>query len=37
MKNHLALNNSNSVKEFKKEFIYKNPNIKIGNGKLGPV
>lgn len=37
MKNGLSLKAENSIKEIKKEFIYKNPNVKIGNGKLGPV
>jgi len=37
MKNALGLKHDSSVKELKKEFIYKNPNVKIGNGKLGPV
>ena len=37
MKLGLSLKQENSVKELKKEFIYKNPNVKIGNGKLGPV
>ena len=33
----LSLQKDSSIKELKKEFIYKNPNVKIGNGKLGPV
>jgi hypothetical protein len=37
MKNSLGLKNESSIKELKKEFVYKNPNVKIGNGKLGPV
>ena len=37
MKLGLNLKQESSVKELKKEFIYKNPNVKIGNGKLGPV
>jgi hypothetical protein len=38
MKNNIGLKRENSVKELiKKEFVYKNPNVKIGNGKLGPV
>ena len=31
------MKNESSIKELKKEFVYKNPNVKIGNGKLGPV
>ena len=31
------MKNEISVKEIKKECVYKNPNVKIGNGKLGPV
>jgi hypothetical protein len=37
IKNGLGLKHDNSVKEIKKEYIYKDPNVKIGNGKLGPV